>query len=96
MALAEGCAMVTWKTALTHEERSTGLLAFTMAEILHAPSPQALKANAVIAYAEALKDGQKPALQAAEKLARGTGKEIGDSDLVDIADLLLLHPAMAQ
>ena len=87
---------VSWKTALTHEERSTGPLEFTMGEILHPPSPQVLKANAVIAYAEALKDGKKPALQKAEELARGTGKELGDGDLVDIADLIVLHPAMAQ
>lgn len=85
---------VTWETPLGHEEREVDAPPLSLLDLTAAPpSRQMLKANAVIAYAEALKSGDPGELSAAlglvdEALAAGE-----DGDLAAIAALIQKHPA---
>lgn len=82
---------VTWQTPITREPRQAPLFEASLGELLQDPSPQALKASAVIAYAEALKTGGAAELAAAHAAATAGAK--ADPDLAEIAELIALHPA---
>lgn len=90
---------VTWETPLAHEERKVELPPVGLFALLDQPiSPQMRKANAVIAYAEALKTGAAAELAAAlqtvnQAIADAPEK---DEDLDAIAGLLAKHPALSQ
>ncbi|EYF04491.1 vWA domain-containing protein [Chondromyces apiculatus] len=81
-----------WQTPLTYEEREA-TVETTVAELLEGNKAQLLKGNAIIAYAEALKDGSHEVLQAAHDTVVAANPEGTDPELSEIADLLEMHPA---
>jgi Ca-activated chloride channel homolog len=86
---------VTWKTPLDHQERAVSLPALTLLELAGAPpSAQMKKANAIIAYAEALRTGDPAELLAALEIVETLEAATGDPDLAEIAALLKMHPAL--
>jgi Ca-activated chloride channel homolog len=86
---------VTWKTPLDHQERAVSLPAVTLLELAGAPpSAQMKKANAIIAYAEALRTGDPAELLAALEMVETLEAATGDPDLAEIAALLKMHPAL--
>lgn len=87
---------VTWEDPVTHDVRTIGPVTKTLSDLLVPASEQAIKAGAVIAYAEALKSGDKAALQTAGMRARIAARQTGEMDLAAIADLIDLHPALNQ
>lgn len=86
---------VTWQTPLTHEERDADLPAVSLLDLLNTPpSSQMLKADAVIAYAEALKSGSAAELLGALTRVEQAHAATADGDLAKIAALLQNHPAL--
>lgn len=86
---------VRWETPITHDAREIPTQKTTFAEMLaKPPSHQMLKANAVIAYAEALKTGLKDDIAAALDTVKTAASTTGDPDLAKIAALLELHPTL--
>ena len=88
--------VVKWQTPLDHEEKKTTLPPVDLDTLTaKLPSPQMRKAEAVIAYAEALKSGAQPALAAALETVKSAAKEApSDKDLQEISGLLQKHPAL--
>jgi Ca-activated chloride channel homolog len=83
---------VTWKTPLTYQNQETSL-DITVGDLLSADKPHLAKGEAIVAYAEALKDGGKQAaLQ--DALARVNQANVSgtDPELTEIAALIALHP----
>jgi Ca-activated chloride channel family protein len=90
-------ATVTWQTPITHELRHEETQPASLLELLSVPpSARMRKANAIIAYAEALKSGDPAELGAALTLVEDTQAATGDADLGKIAALLLNHPKLEQ
>jgi len=88
---------VSWQTPLTHEDRSSPPLTMTLSQLLGQElSPQMVKANAIIAYAEALKTGDPVALGSALTEVEAAFASTQDEDLQAIAALLALHPSLAK
>ncbi len=85
---------VTWEDPITYEVRTVGPVTKTLSDLLVPASEQAIKAQAVIAYAEALKSGGKAALETARMKVRIAARQTGEEDLAAIADLIDLHPAL--
>ncbi len=88
---------VRWQTPLAHEDRAEDPITASLADLLAQPiSPQMRKANAIIAYAEALKKNDAEAVAAALVTVNKAIEDApaADDDLQAIADLLALHPAL--
>jgi len=77
---------VTWKDRETREDRETSI-EMTAAQLLASTNTQQAKADAIIAYAEALSD-RELADSAAATITDALEMRPGDSDLVEIRDLL--------
>ncbi len=84
---------LTWEDPVTHTPKGSSVTSKTLDELVAPASPQARKAAAVIAYAEALKVGDQGALKGALANVESAEKELGDSDLQNIAALIQLHPS---
>lgn len=88
---------VTWETPLTGEIHVVEAPPATLLDLVSAtPSPRMWKANAVIAYAEALKAGGAPEILAAIDKVNAAIAKTGDpdGDLGHIVDLLVKHPVL--
>lgn len=85
---------VTWETPLTHEAREEPPVTLDINTLLSPlMSPQMEKANAVVAYAEALKTGQPVDLENAATVIQAASENApSDTDLIDILELIQLHP----
>jgi Ca-activated chloride channel family protein len=89
---------VKWRTPIQHEERSQESAPVTFGTLLASPpSPQMIKARAVIAYAESLKTNTAVDVGAALATVDDASKQLPtDDDLKEIHGLLQLHPALTQ
>ncbi|MFO0589511.1 MAG: von Willebrand factor type A domain-containing protein [Polyangiaceae bacterium] len=87
---------VKWETPIEHLKKVSVLPAVDIDTLLGTlPSPAMRKAEAVIAYAEALKKGTQEELAAAQEIVKSAAKDAPeDEDLVEILSLLSLHPAL--
>lgn len=87
---------VLWETPIEHEQRVSEPVPVDLTTLLYTPmSPQMQKANAVIAYAEALKTNTPEDVAAALATVQEASKAAPeDKDLEAIADLIQLHPAL--
>lgn len=87
---------VTWETPLTHEAREFTAPPVSLLDLVSKPpSKQMLEANAIIAYAEALKSNDAAELSAALDQVKAAEKATGDADLAEIVDLLQNHPVLS-
>ncbi len=87
---------VTWKTPGSHDDREASLPPVSLLDLLgKAPSSQMAKANAIIAYAEALKTDDAAELASALAVVEEAQELTGDADLAAIADLLGKHPRLS-
>ncbi len=91
---------VRWQTPLAHEDRLEEPDPVSLTSLLGQPiSPQMRKANAVIAYAEALKDPDHPMKLTSALATVNQAIELApepDDDLDAIAALIALHPQLGQ
>lgn len=83
---------VTWKTPLTYQAQET-TLETTVGDLLSADKPHLAKGEAIVAYAEALKDGKSAALHDALARVQAANPGSNDLELNEIAGLIALHPA---
>lgn len=87
---------VTWETPGTHDGREVSLPPVSLLDLLgKPPSHQMAKANAIIAYAEALKIDDAAELAGALTAVEQAQKLTEDADLAAIADLLGKHPRLS-
>jgi Ca-activated chloride channel family protein len=86
----------TYQTPLAHEAREDGTIV-TIADLLSGRDTELRKGNAIVAYAEALRDADRDPgtaaakLDAALALVRLANASGSDADLVEIADLLATY-----
>ena len=87
---------VVWETPIEHQTLVAEPVPVDLTTLLNTPmSPQMRKANAVIAYAEALKTNKPEDLGAALVTVQEAAKAAPeDKDLEAIASLIELHPAL--
>ncbi len=87
---------VVWETPIEHQTLVAEPIPVDLTTLLNTPmSPQMRKANAVIAYAEALKTNKPEDLGAALVTVQEAAKAAPeDKDLEAIASLIELHPAL--
>ena len=81
----------TWEEPLTRQPREV-TVSLTVGELLNGAHDQLDKGRAIVAYAEALRDGGQEALQAALAIVLAANAN-GDPDLDEIASLIPLHPS---
>lgn len=85
---------VTWETPIEHKKAFVETSPLLLSELLAKPmSEQFAKANAVIAYAEALKTGKPADLTAAFAVISSARALHDDEDLKEIDELLRKHPS---
>jgi Ca-activated chloride channel homolog len=84
---------VDWKTPITKEDRFEDLTV-PLQDLTLPEAKLIVKANAVIAYAEALKTLDGKRLVDAQVAVQDAYNKTSDPDLKGIVDLIALHPAM--
>jgi Ca-activated chloride channel family protein len=80
-----------WETPLTYQVQSTSWTT-TVDELLGGPTAQLDKGSAIVAYAEALKTGNKDDLDAALTEVQAANPNGTDVELDEIASLIQAHP----
>ncbi|AKT43522.1 vWA domain-containing protein [Chondromyces crocatus] len=80
-----------WESPLTYEQRETTVEA-SVGELLAGGTTQLIKGRAIIAYAEALKEGSSTALRDAQAQVVAANPGGTDPELSEIAQLLPMHP----
>lgn len=83
----------TWQTPLTHQPREKHLET-TVGALLDGPKTHLDKGAAIVAYAEALKTGDKTELSQALQRVMAANESGTDDELTEIAALIANHPAM--
>ncbi|WP_050434979.1 vWA domain-containing protein [Chondromyces crocatus] len=81
-----------WESPLTYERREVAVEA-SVGQLLAADTKQLIKGRAIIAYAEALKEGDSAALRNAHDQVVAANPNGADPELSEIAQLLQLHPS---
>lgn len=82
---------VTWETPLTYQAMETSFET-TVGDLLAGDKPHLAKGKAIVAYAEALKAPSKGALDAALAKVQAANASGTDPELLEIAELITLHP----
>ncbi|WP_050434978.1 vWA domain-containing protein [Chondromyces crocatus] len=80
-----------WESPLTYEQRET-TVEVSVGELLAADTTQLVKGRAIIAYAEALKEGNNWALKEAYAQVMAANPGGADPELSEIAQIIQIHP----